>query len=220
MTQVYAYFNAISKAFPQLLKGTLITLQITALTVIIGLSLGTLCGIVRYRNTYGSSLVTLYVTVIRGTPMLLHIMFLFYVFAMAGVGISAFASAAIAIGINSGAYITEIVRSGMESVDKGQIEAAHTLCIPQNDITRYIILPQAFATILPALGNEVVTLVKDSSLASVIGVMELYSYGKSIVSVTYDVVPIYGAVAFIYLIITSSISYMMSCIERWMQSVC
>jgi len=211
----------IFKYLPQLARGALVTIELTACTLLIGFSLGTVCGLLLYRQEPGSWLIRLYVRIIRGTPMLIQIMFFYYVLAMAaGLNLPAFVAATLAIGVNSGAYVTEIVRAGAASVDQGQIEAAHTLGIPRNHVTRYIILPQALQTIIPALGNEAITLVKDSSLASVIGVMELYKQGMQIISATYQAIPTHIAVGCMYLTITSILSYIMGYVEQYLRNIC
>jgi len=211
----------IFKYLPQLARGALVTIELTACTLLIGFSLGTVCGLLLYRQEPGSWLIRLYVRIIRGTPMLIQIMFFYYVLAMAaGLNLPAFVAATLAIGVNSGAYVTEIVRAGAASVDQGQIEAAHTLGIPRNQVTRYIILPQALQTIIPALGNEAITLVKDSSLASVIGVMELYKQGMQIISATYQAIPTHIAVGCMYLTITSILSYIMGYVEQYLRNIC
>ncbi len=213
-------FHRIITSLPHLFRGAIVSLEIAGIALIIGVIIGTFCGLMLHRNKPGSWIIYTYVTLLRGTPMLIQITFFYYALAIAGVQLSAFMCATIAIGLNSSAYITEIIRSGIASVDQGQIEAAHTLGIPQQDITRFILLPQAFQTILPALGNEVITLVKDSSLASVVGVMELYNQGRMIISTTYDAMSLYIAIALVYIIITTTLSYLLMYLEQRLQRVC
>ena len=207
-------------SLPQLAQGAIISLEITAIALCISFAIGTIFGIMLYCREPGSWLIKCYVGLLRGTPMLVQIAFFYYVLSMLGIGLSAFFCATIAIGINSSAYVTEIIRSGAAAVDRGQIEASHTLGIPQRDITMSIILPQALQTVLPSLGNEIITLVKDSSLASVIGVMELFNQGRSIISTTYDALSLYIAMAFVYLIITMTLSYILDQIEKRLQQIC
>ena len=213
--------DLIYQYWPSLLQGTIITLKISVLSALIGFTFGTLLGFwqsgkvkaVRY-------LVTAFVTIIRGTPMLIQIAFMYFaVFPTLGIQTSALYIAILAIGMNSSAYICEVIRSGIQSVDVGQIEAAKTLGLSSGQIDRFIILPQALRSVLPALGNEIVTLIKDSSLASTIGVMELFKEGKNIINQTYDAITIYIVVALIYLIITSVVSVVMRSIETRMINV-
>jgi polar amino acid transport system permease protein len=156
-------------------------------------------------------LVTLYVTLFRGTPMLIQITF-FYI--LAGRYFSAFTIAIIALGMNSAAYVSQIIKSGIQSVSYGQIEAAQTLGIKKSDIIRYIILPQAFSMVMPSLGNEFITLTKDTSLAYTIGVMELFMRARIVNSIYLDPIPIYIIVAGIYLVITISLSLIVNHIEK------
>ncbi len=162
-----------ARVFPQLLQGAGVTLIIAACASAIGFIGGTLLGVAQASNYKPLKIaVTIYVTIIRGTPLLLQIMFFFLMLTSIGINISALSTAILAIGINSSAYISQIIRSGIASVSRGQIEAARTLGVSKFDITRYIVLPQALRVVVPALGNEFITLIKESSLASAIGVME------------------------------------------------
>ena len=204
---------------PQLLRGAGITLLLALGSSTLGFFGGTLLGIAQS----GTSkllriLVTIYVTIIRGTPLLLQIMFWYLMLPVLGIYIDAFTTAIIAIGINSTAYISQIVRAGIASVPKGQIEAARTLGVSTTDITRYIILPQALRLVLPALGNEFVTLIKESSLASVIGVMELYQRGEILKYQTYQAIAIYSIIGLIYLIMTTVLSLFVLKLEHSLQS--
>ena len=212
-------FDLIQTALPHLLRGTIITLEITFLSLLIGFIGGTILAIIQTsgpRFLYYA--VEMYATLIRGTPMLIQIFFLNFVLLPAlHLPISVFWGAVIAIGLNSSAYVSQIVRSGIKSVSAGQIEAAKTLGIKQGDIMRFIILPQAIRIILPALGNESITLIKDSSLASLIGVMELYNEGRVVISQTYDSLTIFAAMAAIYLFLTCTISFILTRIEKRLQ---
>lgn len=208
-------FTLIQAALPSLLRGTVVTLQIAAFSLLLGFVGGTFLGIAQTgKNILLRGLVAIYATIIRGTPMLIQIVFLYYVLSVVGINISAFWCAVLAIGINSSAYVSQIIRSGILSVNYGQIEAAKTLGIKRRDLLRFIVLPQALRVVLPALGNESITLIKDSSLASLIGVMELYKEGQTVISQTYDALSVYCAIAAIYLIITTTLSYCITLLER------
>lgn len=200
-------------ALPQLLAGVKITLTIAVFSALIGFFGGTLLAIAQTgRSKILKTLVTLFTTIVRGTPMLLHIMFFFLV--LPGSYFSPLMVAICAIGLNSSAYVSQIIRAGIMSVSAGQIEAARTLGISSFDITRYIILPQALQVVIPALGNELITLVKDSSLASLIGVLELYKRGEIIISQTLDSLSVYCAIGVTYLIITSILAIFLHIIEN------
>lgn len=206
----------ITKYLPLLLQGASITLYIAGLSCAIGLMGGILLALIQTSgNRLLSSMVTLYVTIIRGTPMLIQIAFLYYgILPTLGINISALYAAIIAIGLNSTAYISQVVRSGIASVSKGQIEAARTLGFTTSQIIRYIILPQALRIVIPSLGNEFITLIKDSSLAYTIGVVELYKQGITMRSLTLDAMTTYTAVALIYLVMTTTLTLAMNHIEK------
>lgn len=209
----------ISRYLPQLLHAALTSISIAFLAALLGFIGGTILGLVQSsKNKLLKNLVTLYVTIIRGTPMLLQIMFLYLMLPQININISAFTTAVIAIGINSSAYISQIIRSGIKSVSQGQIEAARTLGINNIDLIRYIILPQALRVVIPALANEFITLIKDSSLASLIGVVELYMQGNIIISQTHDALSVYLLIGIIYLIITTCLSVVVHQIEKRLNS--
>ncbi|MBA3953820.1 amino acid ABC transporter permease [Candidatus Dependentiae bacterium] len=201
---------------PALLKGAGTSLSLAFLAASLGFSGGTLLGIAQ---TQGSPMlrrfVALFVTIVRGTPMLLQIFFLdLIILPYAGIHVHPFITAVLAIGINSSAYISQVVRSGILAVPYGQIEAAQTLGISKSDLLRFVVLPQALRTILPSLGNELVTLIKDSSLASLIGVMELYQRGTIIMSQTHQALPVYIATGILYLLMTGCVSFIVNKTEK------
>lgn len=210
-------FNLIIQSLPRLLQGIVVTLKIAGGGCLIGLTLGTLLAFMQTSHSRLLRLiVSIYVTIIRGTPMLIQILCAYYVLPQLGLQLSALSTAIIAIGLNSAAYISQIVRSGITSVGSGQFEAAKVLGLSTIDTARYIILPQALQIVLPALGNEFITLVKDSTLASLIGVAELTKQATSIMNQTYDYISIYFAIAILYLIITSTISVVVAQLEKRM----
>lgn len=200
---------------PLFVQGMLMSLRIAFLSCIVGILLGTTAGIILAgRSKILKFLIHCYVTIIRGTPMLIQVSAIYFTLIYIGVSISAVNSAIISIGLNSGAYLSQIVLSGIKSVSKGQIEAAKVLGFSPYQITRFIVLPQAFRTMIPAFGNELVTLVKDSSLASTIGVYELSKQGQIVLSHTYDAPTVYFLVGLIYLSITSIIGLLVSLIDK------
>lgn len=207
----------ILESLPSLISGAWVSLQIAFFATWIGLTLGIVLGFAeRSQKKILRYSATTYATLFRGTPMLVQILFVYYVLPQFGIRISPFWAATLAIGLNSGAYISQIVRSGISSVQKGQWEAAHTLGLSRWQTVRYIIFPQALRIALPGLGNEWITLVKDSSLASIIGVMELSKEGSVIRSRTYDAFSILLAVSCIYLILTTTLSCIVRNLEkRW-----
>lgn len=208
-------FKLIMHYLPILLKGTAVSLKIAFFACSIGLILGTLLGLIQTsKYTFLKIFAKIYITILRGTPMLVQIAFIYFVLPNLGINISAFCTAVIAIGLNSSAYVSEIIRSGIMSINKGQIEAAKCLGFSQIQTVRYIILPQALAVITPTLGNEFITLIKDSSLASTIGVMELFKEGRNIINQTYDALSIYFAISLIYIFLTTTLTILVYKFEK------
>lgn len=204
-------------SLPSLIRGAIVSLEIATLSCFIGLTLGTIIGLIQeYGNTIIRWIANVYVTIIRGTPMLIQIFIAYYVLPQIGISIPEFWAATLAIGLNSSAYISSIVRSGIASVGKGQIEAAQVLGFSTAQTIQLIILPQALRVVLPSLGNEFITLIKDSALASIIGVEELSKEGSMIRSRTYDSLTIFPMVALLYLIMTTTLSIGMHYLEQRM----
>ena len=200
-------FGLIWDALPLLLAGAGITIEITALSVGFGLLIGMTVGIARLANCY--------VDFIRGTPLLVQI-FLVY-FALPGIighRVDPYFAAISACSINSGAYIAEIFRAGIQSIDNGQMEAGRSLGMSWAQTMRYVIMPQAFKRIIPPLGNEFIAMLKDSSLVSVIGFEELTRRGQLIIARTYASFEIWMAVAVIYLIMTFTVARLVGMLER------
>jgi His/Glu/Gln/Arg/opine family amino acid ABC transporter permease subunit len=203
------------ESLPFLLQGLGVSLQIAFLSSCIGIIGGFFLALLQISEIFGLPTIIQIVTgIVRGTPMLIQILFCYYALPYWSIDLDAFWIAIIAIGINSSAYISQVIRAGIQSVPKGQYEAAQVIGLNSFDTFRYIIIPQTLGLILPSLGNEFVTLVKDSALASIIGVAELSKAGKMIISRTYDSITIFAEVALLYLIITTSISYGISIMER------
>jgi len=207
-------FSVLISSFPYLLQGAIMTIKITSLSVAIGIAIGIFGGLMRVsKNPILYWLSTVYVEVIRGTPLLVQIFIVYFGLPSLGLRLTPYLSAVSALGINSGAYVAEIVRAGIQSVPKGQYEASRSLGMTHGQTMRYIILPQAFRNILPALGNEFIAMTKDSSLASIIGVTELMRTGQIVISRTFQSFSIYGGVAVIYFAMT----FTMSRIVRWIE---
>lgn len=202
-----------------ILEGLFNTLIIALFAVIIGIVIGVLIALIR--NNYDrnnkfkllSKISTLYVNIIRGTPQILQLMIIYYII-FKSVDINIVIVGIIAFGINSGAYVSEIIRAGIESIDNGQIEAGYSLGLNYSKVMRYIILPQAIKNILPALGNEFITLLKDTSVGAYIGIVELTKASDIIASRTYDYFFPLIIVAIIYLILTIGLSKLISMMER------
>ena len=209
--------SIIQEYWPAIIRGTLKTIQIAALSCSIGITGGTLLGIAQvYAPRFIRWFLSFFIGLIKGTPMLIQVTFAFYLLPQIGINISAFWTAVCAIGINSSAYLSSIIYAGITAIPVGQIEAAYVLGFSRLQIMRFIILPQAFTIVFPALGNELITLVKDSSLASIIGVMELAKEASIVRSRTYDVITTYSIVALVYVILTGAIAAILALIKRRM----
>ena len=205
-----------------LLKGAGLSLAMAVLSLLIGLVLGTLGASAKIsKNRILRCIGNVYVEIIRGTPMLLQILILFAVVPLIYMEITGerlvmnvFLIGVIAMGINSGAYVTELIRSGINGVDKGQWEACETLGLTRGQTMKLVILPQAFKRIVPPLVSEFVTLIKDSSLVSTIGVVELLKSAQVLGGNYADLMSPLIIAGVMYLIMTLSIAYLARHLER------
>ncbi len=209
-------------------NGVVVTLQVTAAALLMGLVIGILIAIVRTshdqigkKNLHGFSgfllrflnkICVIYLTVIRGTPMMVQLMIMYFVILASST--NKFLVAFLAFGINSGAYIAEIMRSGIMSIDKGQMEAGRSLGLGYAKTMQKIIMPQAIKNVLPALVNEMITLLKETSICGTIGLNELTRGGDIIRGVTYDAMLPLLVVALIYLAIVMFFTWIMGLLER------
>lgn len=206
-------------------EGLLNTLIIAFFAVILGFVIGILIAIVRHHHDTNGKLKILnrlcvwYVNIIRGTPVLLQLMIIYYVI-FKSVDISIIIVGVLAFGFNSGAYVSEIIRAGINSIDKGQMEAGLSLGLKYNMVMRYIIMPQAIRNILPALGNEFITLIKETSAGAYIGIMELTKASDIIASRTYDYFFPLIIIALIYLVITLGLTKLVNGMEVRLNAKC
>ena len=209
-------FEIIINSLPLLLVGAGITIEISALSVGFGLLIGTVLGVCRIcLNKPLRYFAAIYVELIRGTPLLVQIFVAYFALPLlTGSRVDPFIAAIAACSINSGAYVAEIFRGGIQSIDVGQMEAGRSLGLTWSQTMRFVILPQAFKRIIPPLGNEFIAMLKDSSLVSVIGFEELTRRGQLIIARTYASLEIWMAVAFIYLVMTFTISRFVAYLER------
>ena len=217
------YLNFIKdNRWKYIVNGLGTTLQITFFAVILGIALGFLIAVIR--STYDKTgkgkilnfLAKVYLTVIRGTPVLVQLLIIYFV-VFASVDINKIIVAVMAFGINSGAYVAEIIRSGIMSIDDGQFEAGRSLGFNYTQTMIYIILPQALKNVLPALANEVVTMIKESSICMMLGMGEIMFTAQTIAGGTYISVGPYMLAAFIYFIINYPTSKVIEHIERRMR---
>ena len=205
-----------------ILKGLGNTLIITTLALIIGIIIGFFVGIIRAVNEKEKNLnpflkllnkiCICYITIIRGTPVMLQLLIM-YLGILAIPNFPTIIVASLTFGINSGAYVAEIVRAGIMSIDDGQMEAARSLGLPFMTAMRYVIIPQAFKNILPSLGNEFIALLKETSICGYIGVMDLTRGGEIIRSNTFSIWTPLIAIASIYLLIVLILSKLIKLME-------
>ncbi len=210
-------FDKVIEYLPLLLQGTKLTIQLTVIAVGCGTVIGLFISLMRLSRFRPFSLAArCYTDFFRGTPLLTQIVLFYYGLPqLLGLNsFSAYFSASLTLSLNSGAYIAEIFRAGIQSIHKGQMEAARSLGMTYSQAMRYIILPQAFKRSIPPLGNEFIAMLKDSSLVSVITLQELMMSGKIIVGRNFRAFETYIIVAFIYLVMTTTISQFVSYLER------
>jgi polar amino acid transport system permease protein len=197
-----------------LTKGLWTTLWLSFFSGILGLVLGLVAGLCRIsKNPTLRGLAVMYVELIRGTPLLVQI-FIFYFFIGTVLDLDRIVAGVLALSIFAGAYVAEIVRAGIQSIPRGQMEAARSLGMNLPQAMRYIILPQAFKRILPPLAGQFISLIKDSSLVSVIAITDLTKSGREVITTTFAVFEIWLTVAAMYLLITSLLSQVILWMER------
>ncbi len=204
-----ANLKIVARSIPALLQGTVITLQLSAVSIIFGIAGGLVLALIRLsKNVWGLWFSAAYIDFFRGTPLLVQIFMIYFgipgIFQGLGLDFSPdrFVASVAALSLNEAAYMAEILRSGLQAVEKGQQEAAESLGMSGWQTLRYVVFPQAFRQMVPALGNEFISMLKNTSLVAVIGYEELFRKGQLIVANDYRPFEIYAAVAVIYLIMT------------------
>lgn len=212
LKKVYTYKNTI-------IKGLLLTLALSFLAVVIGTTLGTVLTLLRHIPILGR-IIDAYISFIRGTPLLVQLAIFAYTFTMPDFGFgrtfASFLVGLLALSVNSSAYVAEIIRAGLNAVDKGQFEAAETLGLNKFVTMKSIILPQAIKNILPALGNEFISVIKESSIVSIIGLIELMKVTEIIRAQTYIAFTPLIVVACIYFIITTLLTRLLTMYEKYL----
>lgn len=197
-------FSPVWSGWPALLRGAVVTVEVTSVSLLLGCVLGLLVGIGRLnparRWIYG--LCTAYVAAIRGTPLLVQLFILFFGLPQFGILLPAFVCGVIGLGIYSGAYVSEIVRGAIQSIDRGQMEAARSIGLSSGQAMRGVILPQAVVRMIPPLGNEFIALIKNSALVSLLTIHDLMHEGQKIISVSYRSLEVYLAIAAMYFVLT------------------
>jgi polar amino acid transport system permease protein len=213
-------YATLIKSIPFLLQGALATIEIAFVSIAIGLCGGLIIGVLncnKMRNPFLTVLLNSFVLMIRGTPLFVQVLIIYYALPeVIGISLSPFTAGVIALGINSMAYISEIVRGGINAIAEGQWEAAYVIGLKPWQTLQGIILPQMLRINLPSLTNELTALIKETSILMVIGVAELTKISKDIVARELDPMTIYLAAAVLYLAMTSSASLFTQSIQkRW-----
>jgi len=201
-------------AIPYMLQGALVTLQISALAMVLGSIVGLLCGFLLLSELVALKwLVRAYVYFVRGTPALVQIFLVYFALPVIGIDIPAFWGGVVALGFNAGGFIAEIVRAGLQSIDMGQTEAAKAIGMTNRQTLRHILFPQSLRRITPPLTNELITLVKGSSLLSAISIYELTRSTQLIISQKFTPFELYALLAVFYLVIISILSRISEYVE-------
>lgn len=208
--------DTIINAFPYLMEGLQVTLYIFAIAIVIGFLIGLIVALFRLAPLKILNWIAkIFVDAIRGTPFIVQLFFIYF-------GLNSFdfisldntTAGIVTVAINAGAYFSEIIRAGIQSIDKGQTEAARSLGLNSTQNMRYIILPQAFRRMLPTITNQAIISLKDTSLLSVIGVADLTQEGRIQASATFDAFNVYLILGIIYFVIIYLLSMLASFVER------
>lgn len=213
-------FSFMSKYYMYFLDGAKMTLFLAFCTVIFGTILGVILALMRLsKNKILKIIAVSYIEFIRGTPLLVQLFIFYYgIPTILGLNLPELPAAIISLAINSGAYVAEIIRAGIQAVDKGQMEAARSLGMSNSTAMTHVIIPQAFKNVLPALGNEFIVVIKESSIISVIGISELTRASDIVRGVTYKPFEPLIVVAIMYFIMTFTLSKLLGIAERRMRT--
>jgi His/Glu/Gln/Arg/opine family amino acid ABC transporter permease subunit len=208
-------FWLIVESIPFLVKGAIYTVQVSVLAIVFGLVLGWMLGLIAVSGVrWLRAIAWGYVQFIRGTPLLVQIFLIYFGLPALGINIPAYWSGVLALGLNSAGFQAEIVRAGIESIDRGQTEAARSIGMSGFQTLLFILVPQTIRRVIPPLTNELITLTKSSSLLSAIAVLELTHAGQAIIARTFAPFEIYAAVAVFYLILVAALSRGSALLER------
>ncbi|MDF2909348.1 MAG: amino acid transporter permease [Sporolactobacillus laevolacticus] len=208
-------FQFILSKFPVMLVGSLMTIELTFFSLLFGTILAVIIAFLRISSrNYVNSIAKFYLWIFRGTPLILQLFVLYYAFPSFGINLSPFVAAVIGLSLNCAAYMAEIVRGGIISIPKGQYEASNALGLNYGQTMFTIILPQTVRNILPAVGNQFIGMLKDTSLVSTIAMVELMRTAQLIGSSTFKYGEVYLAAAILYLLMTSIFSYIFNKFEK------
>ena len=211
-------FELFAQTYPRLLQGLWMTIELTLVSLLIAAVLGLLFGLLSVsRTTFLRGISRVYIDIIRGTPLIVQVFFIYFGIPSAlNMRLDAFIAGVIALSLNAGAYTAEIVRGGIQSIDKGQMEAARSLGLPYTMAMRRVVLPQAIKTMILAIVNQCIITLKDSSLVSVIGLAELTQTGRLIIANNFESLKMWIIIGVMYFIPIMILSKVSSHIERKM----
>jgi polar amino acid transport system permease protein len=199
---------------PELLRAAGVTLQITVLSFLCALTIGIVVGTLRSRRTWVARLLGLYVELFRGTPLLVQLFFIYYGLAQLGLVMPAFTAAVVGLGLNGGAYVSEIVRGALSAIGRGQYDAAHSLGFGWVGTITWIVMPQALRIATPPLVNSFASMLKDTSLVSLLAITEMMNIANQIYSRTFRAFEIFAVVALMYFVMTYGFSVASRALER------
>lgn len=215
-----SYYNAVfvDSRYLSYLEGIKVTILISLMAIALGVIIGVIVAVIKVsamnsKMRWLTNICNIYINIIRGTPLMVQLL-IFYNLIFTSRNTNEIIVGAVCFGINSGAYVAEIIRAGIESIDRGQMEAGRSLGLNHIQTMRMIILPQAVKNILPALGNEFIVLIKETSVAGVIAVTDLTKAAQYIGSRTFDILPPLMITAACYLIMVMGLSKLLSIFER------
>jgi polar amino acid transport system permease protein len=214
-------FSPVWEGWRELLHGAIVTIEVTLGAIILGCLIGLVIGLGRLdpRRRVVFGLCTAYVSFIRGTPLLVQLFIWFFGLPHFGLNFPAFFCGIVGMGIYSGAYVSEIVRGAIQSIERGQMEAARSLGMPYRMAMREIVVPQAVVRMIPPLGNEFIALIKNSSLVSLLTIADLMHEGQKIISTSYRSLEVYLAVALVYFVLTNLTGLGLRLVERRLSAV-
>ena len=209
-------FSPVFAGWAEILHGAAVTIEVTAASLVVSCVLGLLIGIGRLGHRRGPvyGICSTYVTFFRGTPLLVQLFLLFFGLPQFNIMLPAFFCGVIGLGLYSASYVSEIVRGAIQSIDRGQMEAARSIGMSSSLAMRTVILPQAIVRMIPPLGNEFIALIKNSALVSLLTIDDLMHEGQKIISVSYRSLEVYLVIALVYLVLTSSTNYLLQRAER------
>ena len=214
----YGLIEIYREALPLMMRGALMTLWISAIGIFCGFLCGMVFGILdcnRLRSRYLYPLLRTYVAIFRGTPLFVQLLIVYFALPAAlGIELSPISAGIITLGLNSTAYLAEVIRAGINAIDSGQWDASYILGYSRYMTFRYVIMPQAIRNVMPAITNEFATLIKESSILMVIGVPELIKVSKDIVARNLKPMEIYLMTALLYLLMT----FLVACCTKWFES--